>query len=257
VLVKILATLLATFACTCGAAFAQSITVTWRDKPPFHYTENGIDKGPMLLRAKEVFALAGLDARFVKEPSKRIWANFQGQARNTCSFGWYHLEEREAWVRFSVAMQTDLPHSVVFAPDAQQAWQRHATLASLLADKSLVLGVVDGVSYGPELDALIRSSSSAVVRRTVDPAAMLRMTGAGRIDYMFIDRDDWDHARQREPLLRQALVRDYPDAPAGLQRYIVCSKDVEPEVMVRINRALEATVPRKTPEATAPRSRNR
>ena len=71
-------------------AWAQTITVAWRDKPPIHYSENGADKGPVLERAKKVFALAGIDARFIREPSKRIWANFQAGTTNYCSFGWYH-----------------------------------------------------------------------------------------------------------------------------------------------------------------------
>ena len=223
---------------------AQTITVAWRDKPPIHYTENGVDKGPVLERAKKVFALAGIDARFIREPSKRIWANFQSGAANYCSFGWYLLEERAQVAQFSAPMQTDPPHYVIFAPDAFVAYQKHATLASLLADSSLTLGVVDGVSYGLQLDAMIRASAGKVVRRTVEPALMVRMMGAGRFDFMFVDRGDWDYAREREPALRDAFMRAYPDAPPGLQRYIVCSKDVAPELMARINKALEATAPR-------------
>lgn len=212
----------------------------------------------MLLRVKEVFALAGLSTHFVKEPSKRIWANFQAHVPHYCSFGWYHLDERDAWVQFSVPMQTDLPHAVIFAPDAQQAYRKHSTLASLLADKTLVLGVVDGVSYGPALDAMIRASASQVLRRTVEPNTMVRMLAAGRVDFMLIDRDDWDYAREREPQLRLGLVRDYPDMPAGLQRYVVCSKDVAPEAMARINKALDATMPRKAAaDEAAPRPRVR
>ena len=241
-LVKILAWILTlTFAGLGPTASAQTITVAWRDKPPFHYIENGTEKGPLLLRAKQVFALAGIEARFVREPSKRIWANFQARVPNYCSFGWYRLQEREDLVQFSVPMQTDLPHSVIFAADAQHAALKHATLASLLADPTLTMGVVDGVSYGPQLDALIRGSASRVVRRTVDPGAMVRMMGARRFDFMFVDRDDWAYARERAPQLNAAAVRDYPDAPAGLQRYVVCSRDLAPELMERINAALDAT----------------
>ena len=34
----------------------QPIAVAWRDKAPYHYNENGIDKGSLLLRAKQLFA---------------------------------------------------------------------------------------------------------------------------------------------------------------------------------------------------------
>lgn len=229
--------LLLTFAA--GHAACQDVTVAWRDKPPYHYVEDGVEKGILLERARQVFAAAGIGARFVREPSKRIWANFQTGMSNYCSIGWYRLPEREAVAQFSAVMHTDPPHTVLIAPGAVAAVAAHATLASLLADRSLTLGVVDGVSYGMRIDALIRDSANQVLRRTVEPSAMMRMTAADRVSFMFIDRDDWLHVQEREPSLKKTVRRDFPDMPPGLQRHIVCSKDLPPSFMARLNRAIE------------------
>jgi len=227
-------------AMTAGSAACQEITVAWRDKPPYHYVEDGVEKGMLLLRTRQVFASAGIPARFVREPSKRIWANFQSGMQNYCSIGWYRLPEREALVQFSVALHVDPPHAVLVAPGAVAAVGAHATLVSLLSDATLTLGVIDGVSYGPRIDALIYASANQVLRRTVEPVTMMRMTAAGRVSFMLIDRDDWQYAQEREPSLRFTVRRDFPDMPPGLQRHLVCSKDVSPAVMQKLNRAIEA-----------------
>lgn len=228
---------------------AAVITVAWRDRPPYHYTENGVDKGMLLLRAKRAFAEAGLATQFVKMPSKRIWANFEARSPYFCSIGWYHLAERERLAQYSAPIYADPPQIVLVAPAARAAVDAHATLASLLADPTLSVGLVDGLSYGPALDALLRTSANQIQLRTVEPASIMRMVAAGRFSFTFSDVDDWTYARAHDPSLPATLRRDYPDMPTGLKRYVLCTKDVPAESMARLNRAIDAleVVPARRP----------
>ncbi len=224
-----------------AGAFADApLTVAWREKPPYYYFENGVAKGFMLDRARQVFAAAGVPAHFVNEPQKRIWANFSHGVQNYCSISWYRLPEREAIAQFSVPVHADQPHAVLALPSVVARIKSHPNLKSLLADKSLTLAVVDGVSYGPELDTLIASSENRVMRRTVETSAMFRMVAFGRADFLFVDREDWNYLRLRYPELQTLVLIDFADMPAGLKRYIVCSRDVPAETMERLNRAILA-----------------
>jgi uncharacterized protein (TIGR02285 family) len=219
------------------------ITVAWRNKPPMHYTENGVEQGYLLERAKRVFATAGIPATFVEEPSKRIWANFANGTTSYCSIGWYRLPEREAVAQYSTVFHTDDPPVVLVSPNAADKVRAHRSLASLLADKTLTLGVVDGVSYGAPLDHLFKTASR-VERRTVEPVQMARMVAANRLSYMIIGRDDLDYASRHDPMLRDAVRLDFADWPPGinLHRYIVCSKDVSAATMAKINRAIDSVM---------------
>lgn len=234
--------LFAATALLCGSGWSAppTLTVAWRDKPPYHYTEGGVAKGFLLERARQVFKAADIPARFVSEPQKRIWANFRRGASNYCSISWYKLPEREALAQYSHAFHEDLPHTVLIAPSAVTQVRSHATLESLLADPGLTLGVVDGVSYGPVLDPLINASKNKVMSRTVETTQMLRMLGLGRASFMFADREDWEYYRQRGEKL-MAVQYDLPGMPPGLRRHIVCSKDVPQETMDRLNKAIAAT----------------
>lgn len=225
-----------------ASALAQApLTVAWREKPPYYYfDENKVAKGFMLERAKQVFAAAGVPAVFVNEPQKRIWANFNHGMPNYCSISWYRLPEREAVAQYSAPVHADQPHAVLAVPAVAARIRSHQTLKTLLSDKSLTLGVIDGVSYGQELDALITTSKNRIMRRTVETSAMFRMVAFGRADYLFVDREDWNYLRLKFPELQSLVLIDFADMPPGLKRYIVCSRDVPAETMERLNRAIQA-----------------
>lgn len=225
-----------------SASAAEPITVAWRDKAPYHYLENGIERGFLLLRAKRIFALADVPAVFVERPSKRIWRDFQRGKARYCSIGWYRLPERERIAQFSLAFHVDPPQMLLVSPQAFPAIQAHASFAALMADPNISLGVVDGVSYGPILDRQITRSANRIERVTVSPARMIAMLAANRIDYMLADQADWQYLRSQDQALSQIAEYQFSDMPPGLERYIVCGKDVPPEVMDRLNHAI-ATLP--------------
>lgn len=220
------------------ALHAQELTVAWRAKPPHQYVENGVEKGLLLERAKEVFQQAQLTTHFVEEPAKRIWHNFAIKTENYCSFGWYRIAEREPLVQFSAVFHTDPPHTILVAPEALARVQEHKTLASLLADDSLTLGLVDGVSYGPQLDAMIKQSRNHIERSSAAPLVMAHMIAARRASFMLIDREDWEYLRERENGAHELVQIDLKGLPPGLNRYIVCSKDVPAETMKKIDQAI-------------------
>lgn len=224
-----------------AAAADNTITVTWLDKAPYHYMENGEGKGFLLSRVQEIFAAAKIPARFVMEPQKRIWSNFSRGTRNYCSFSWYRLAEREPLAQFTAPIYTDPAQSVAVAPAALARLRSHPTMAAALADPQLTLGIIDGVSYGAELDAMIARTQSQVMRRTVNTATLARMLALGRVSFIIIDRYDWEYFRQTDKLLQDVVRHDFPDIPAGLKRHIACSRDIAPELIERLNQAIAAS----------------
>lgn len=220
-------------------AYAEElVTVAWRIKPPHQYIVDGVAQGILLERAKQVFSQTEIKTQFVEEPAKRIWNNFAIGTKNYCSFGWYRIPERESIVQFSSVFHSDPPHTILVSPAALKLVSRHQSLASLLSDSNLTLGIVDAVSYGPELDLMINGSKNKIERSTTLPMNMARMIAANRASFMFIDREDWEYLKGSDEYLRQTVQVDLSDMPPGLDRYIVCSKDMKPEQMQRINAAM-------------------
>lgn len=221
------------------AAAGQAITISWHNKPPYHYLEDGAERGFLLERGKQLFAAAGVPAEFVAEPTKRIWASFQNGRQNYCSLGRYRSRERAAIAQFSRILHTDPPQVLLVSAGALERVRAHKSLASLLADPQFELGLADGSSYGPQLDAMIKTSSNLVVRRTVESNQLIRMVGAGRMSYSIADRYGWEYLRARDPALASVTMVDMPGMPPGMARYLVCSKDVPAATMARLDRAIE------------------
>ncbi len=220
------------------SSHAQTLTVAWREKPPHQYLENGKEKGILLELTKRVFADSKLPTRFVEEPARRIWQNFSKGTHNYCSFGWYKIPEREAIANFSDSLYKDPPHALVVSNLVLNKVQAHRNLKSVLADSSLSLAIVDGVSYGEELDLLFSQSKNKIIRSSAAPMIMARMVNANRASMMLIDREDWRYLSEKEEQLSELTQIDIDGMPAGLDRYIICSKDVAPAVMTKINASL-------------------
>lgn len=219
---------------------AQALTLLYRDKPPYSYTENRQAQGLLIEQSRAVFGAAGIEFLPEEAPLKRIQLELQANERPLCSPGWYRLPEREAYARFSLPMSQDVPHLVLIGPRSAQAVRAHRSLASLLADTRLRMAVVDGISYGSELDALIRKQTPAPLRATLTPVQLTRMVAAGRADYMFMDREDYLWLTRHGEVSRKLESLKFPDMPAGLQRHLMCSKKTPDATMQAIDTAIRA-----------------
>lgn len=222
------------------SALAQDLTMVFRDKPPYSYVDQGVQRGFLLERTQRILEQAGLRARFIDMPPKRIFLEIQNNAHAVCSFGWYKIPEREKYARFSQPIHQDKPHVVLAGPRSADDVKKHRSLKSLLDESGLTLAVVDGVSYGPELDALIGKFPGKVDRSLVSPIQVAKKVALKRADFMFIDQEDYDYLMATNPEFKaEGLVRiDYPDLPPGLKRYILCSQQVSEETMGRIDTAI-------------------
>jgi polar amino acid transport system substrate-binding protein len=231
--------------CVGGASAAstatQPITVAWRDKPPYHYIENGENKGFLLKRTRAVFKQAGVPARFVNEPQKRIWANLSHGATNYCAISWYRLPDREAVAQFTLPIHEDMPHTILIAPGASGK-REGASNAGLAAGRSFAdAGRGRRRVLRALIDQMIRNSKNQLMSRTVEVTLMMRMLAIGRASFMFVDREDWEFFRKKEIGVQAATRHDFPDMPPGLRRYIACSKDVTPEIIDKLNHAITVT----------------
>lgn len=231
-------------ALTYNQVSAQAITVEYRDKPPYSYTEAGRPSGFLLERTAQIFKRAGVEAQFVEMPVRRTLANLQTNATLVCSPGLYKLPEREAFARFSLPMHRDRPHVVLARADVEPAVRASRSLTALFANPTLTLGVLDGVSYGADLDALIAGAVKPPERAQLSPLQLATLVSRRRVDYMLIDQEDLGWLRRSADFatLKLAVV-EFHDMPRGQLRYIACSRRVDPAVLERLNGALRELMP--------------
>jgi polar amino acid transport system substrate-binding protein len=221
----------------------SAITLEYRDKPPYSFTSHGRPSGFLLARMAEVFRRANIPVIFAEMPAKRISADIKANAAPICSPGWYKLAERERFARFSLPILQDRPQVVLAGAQMAAAVRRKGSIRALFADPAFTMGVVDGVSYGAEIDGWIARLPNPPVRAIVVPLQMARMVANQRADFMIIDEDDLSaivQSHEYESLGLQRIV--FPDPPHGLKRYLMCSQSVPQNQMDRINLAIQSVV---------------
>ena len=214
--------------------------MVFRDKPPYSYLREGKPTGFLFERAARIMKAAGIPVRWREMPPKRIFRELQANTRRVCSFGWYRTAQRERFARYSRAIHRDRPHRILAGPHAIDRIRRHQSLASLMADASLTLGVVDGVSYGDDLDARIAGFPGDIDKSLQSPIAVARKVALQRADFMFIDHDDYDYliGTDQDFKAQGLTVLSYAGMPPGLERHILCSRKVGTEEISRIDSAI-------------------
>jgi polar amino acid transport system substrate-binding protein len=236
--------LFALAAASASCADPGTVTVLYRDKPPYSYTKDGKPAGFLIERTADVFRRAHVEATFQEMPVKRITRDIRVNASAICSPTWYKLPERAAYARFSLPIHQDKPHLVLVGAHVYQQVHTVKTLRELFANPRLRLGKVSGVSYGAELDALISTAAQTALDTTVTPLGMAKMIKRRRADYMLIDEEDYNFLTQQNAVdAEDVKPMRFPDMPPGLLRYIMCSKSVSPETMARLNKAIAQVIP--------------
>lgn len=225
-------------------AVAEPLLIEYRDKPPYSYTQDGRPAGLLIDRATLILRRAGLDARFAEVPIRRTLLNLKNSDRLMCSVGLYKLPERAAYSRYSLPIYRDRPHVVLAHTNAAARIRAKPSLKALFADAELTVGMLDGVSYGPELDRALAQAANPAGHAQRTPLQLARMVAAQRVDYMLIDDADYGWLRQDPQFAGTALERiEFADMPAGEQRYFACSRKLPRPTLERINAAIRSLQP--------------
>ncbi|MCA1905327.1 MAG: transporter substrate-binding domain-containing protein [Desulfarculus sp.] len=217
---------------------ATPLAIYYFPRPPYYTTEaDGQAGGILVERVRAVLTQAGIDHRFVAVPNKRVLL-LLSQGAAACGVGWLRTRQREAMFRFSLPIHRDQPLVALARAAVLPRLSARPTLAELLGS-DLVLGVIDGFSYGEAVDQMISRANPARQVVTGEVLRLLQMTAAGRCDWMLINPLEARWQLGRDPDLARALrALELPDAPSSNPRHLMCSQSVAPEVMERIDQAI-------------------
>lgn len=219
-------------------AHAQAIVATYNERPPYMVTAaDGTPTGLTGSPAVQAFAAAGIPVSYQKTPSNRQLMMIKQAAVRNCALGWFRTPERERYAKFSKAIYRDkawmvLAYAGFNVPDG-------ATLESLLRDANTRVLVKENFSYGPQIDDLLARYQPARAMSAGSPLQMMHSVSMGTVDLMFVAEEEGNymlsHAGTHAKDLR---LLHFPDLPKGAERYIMCSKNVPDEVIVKLNKAI-------------------
>lgn len=225
------------------------------DRPPYYAVDKDVVGGFIIDRVRMVFERAGLSARFVALPPKRILATYPALESAACSPGWFRTPEREAQhLLFSHAIYRDMPPVLVIRRSVLVRFanaQIPPSIDQLVTSR--LRGVMrSGFSYGA-LDGIIRTAEERnILRVSVSSRNILEMLAANRGDYTFMEQEEASFLLRREPKLGTELLMFPQSDTATEERHIMCSPATPQEIMQRIDDAVDALAGSPAYEALHP-----
>ncbi len=229
------------FICSTPVKGENLILLYYYDRAPYSMTDTqGEVSGLTATPAANAFNQAGIPFQWKKMPFKRQLVTIKHNNKRACGIGWFKNTERESFVRFTDPIYQDKP-AVTISKKGNDALKKHRDLKSLFEDKQIKLLVKDGFSYGAYIDELISNYDPAIVSVvTSTNVQMLQMILSGRADYFFISEEEAEHIIVSAGYeMSQFQLQHFDDMPAGNHRYIACSRQVSPETVDLLNRALK------------------
>lgn len=235
---------LATLLCLClclswGSRVASEPVVQYLffEIRPIMYLDQGQPRGRVAERVVEIFRLAGVDYQIKPNlPYLRVLSLLREDIANRCSAGWFKTAERAASLQYSLPFYQDQPLFILGRASQSERLRLHDTLVSLLSDRDLALGTINGLSYGQTMDNLIAQyrPNQHVVQSYPQ---LFHMFLSGRIDYIIADEFDLPNLTSAS---RQAdyVTLSFPDLPPGEARYIICSNRTPADTMDALNSAI-------------------
>ncbi|MBU1567602.1 MAG: hypothetical protein KJ630_18495 [Proteobacteria bacterium] len=220
----------------------DTITVHFHDRRPFYINYKGDVLGLVAAPIGMAFEDAGIPFRWQETPAKRQLDIIRRNEDKSCAAGWFKTPEREAFAQYTLPVYQDQPFVGVFRADNKFVADTEM-LDRVLAERSLQLLAKEGYSYGNYIDGRIQAISPRQVHTTADNQSILRMILNYRADYSFMTEEE-----ARDLLLFAGMKSSdfklvhFSDMPPGNKRYIICSKQVEPQLLVQLNVAIRHLV---------------
>lgn len=189
-------------------------------------------------RAYKVLTDSGIDFTVELSNPRRILATLKDGSPNTCTFGFFKTAERQKFVQYSEPFIQDISQGLLIRKENLSVFRNHRTFVEVLADKSILLGNVRGVSMGYETDLLIEKHKPRTIFG-LDLEAIIRMLEAARFHYTLTDEIKAGAAFEKFGIDPKELTFvHYPDMPPGSKRYFMCSKKTSPSIVTRLNKAI-------------------
>lgn len=218
---------------------SQEIILHYHDRRPYHLTFKKTVHGLVADPINKAFESAGIPFSWRETPAKRQLSIIASNKDRSCAAGWFKTEDRLQFAQFSVPIYQDKPIVAITRADTRLK-NSSGTLEEVFYNNELLLLVKSGYSYGALIDDLLQKYNPWKISTTVDNRGMLQMILNHRADYTLMAEEE-----AVDLLFFSGLDKDhfslvsFSDLPLGNQRYVICTSQVEKEIIDKLNKSIK------------------
>ncbi|MBV8502099.1 MAG: transporter substrate-binding domain-containing protein [Paucibacter sp.] len=220
----------------CGAATVLKLQIV--ERPPYLIVKPiGEFGGITVDRSMAAIRLAGIPVELERVPALRQLQRLRLNAEPVCSVGWYKTKEREQFAKFSDPVTQDSPWAAFVNVHFEVPGD--GSVKSILADPHTTVLMKSGYVYGDYLDAQMAVMRAQRQETSADMPALFKMVAAGRAQIAFAPIEEIQYYLASKWLNSTDIkIVTFKEMPEGYKRYLMCSKQVDDELISRFNSAL-------------------
>lgn len=223
------------------ACAADPLILGYVARPGLAEVIDGKPAGTYFPTAVAAAEKAGFAVTLQAVTQTRLMAQVQSGQPNYCAVGIFVTPERQMFGKFTLPIYRTPRFIVIAARSKDGAIRQHKTFMSLIEDKQLRMGVIEGYSFGNTLDPLMAAMRGNVDRYVGTFDQGFAKIQAGRFDYMIGFADEFDNWVARTGASRDAFSKiDFPDVLDGVHRHLMCSRAVDDATIERLNAGISA-----------------
>ena len=222
------------------AQIDPTITLHYVRRPPYTMPSanslTGLTGGPSF----QAFTSAGIPFVIAETPFARQLHMVEQNVGRDCMIGMFKKPEREVFAKFTNPIYKDQPQIILTVASNAQQFAKFTSVTDLFADKSMVLLVKLGYSYGIALDKLIAQFQPRARTTADENLLMIKAIKLKTADYMFLAPEEAAVAIAAAGFSENDFAQiKFDNMPDGEYRRIMCSKNVPDEVINKLNAAIK------------------
>lgn len=219
-------------------------TIYYFERLPYYHKSdqnNGNEpskpEGFLMEITEKIFNLANIKHKYVLETPKRI-LQIVKKYETAVSVGWFKTKERENNYKFSIPLYQDKPYVIVVNRYKKEKLPSNPTLDNILKS-DLILGVIDGFSYGELIDKKILEYNPEKITFPYIYKNILELISSFRCDYTFMNYEEayWIIKNDDNLSLKIAIVK-INNLPFSNKRYLIFNKNVDLKILEDINNSI-------------------
>lgn len=218
----------------------KEVIVLYHNRPPYTFlSSDGSIQGILAEPIRSSFDAAGIKFQWQQVPPKRQLLYIKSNKDRYCGTGWFKNPEREKFARFSRYIYQDKPMIAVVLAENDMI-NSNMTIESVFKDQRLHLLRKDGYSYGAFIDEKLKVLKPRQYQTSVNNLQMIQMLLNRRGDYFFMSHEEAVSLISTTGSSGERFKEvTFMDSPPGNKRYLLCSKKVEPRLIIKINKELD------------------
>ncbi len=220
----------------------DSISIYYLDQDPYYLRDDtGVMRGIIFTKINAAFDRMGVQALWITAPARRLLRMFETTTAPACAVGFLKTREREAFGTYSVKVHRGEDWVVVSRLGSMVSEDFYDIKQLLEANQEAVLGVIEGTTFGPDLDLYFQSIEVRSFELPMSVEHLLNLLANNRFDYTILPREEFEAHFAGQDLQPQLVVHEFPLSHHNVDVYIFCKFPIPSVFVDRFNDALDTS----------------